>query len=263
MIYNKSGHPIEVKKISVRLWSQRDEIEAAIGRRMKECEAAGVPLFIDDIKRFYNLNLQTPLNDQSNVLQLHSKTDEAESMANLMESIKDEAVPEVAAAPPVDGEAVAVAESKTFDQAEQLIAEQNKQGLETKKPNPILERPYKRQPPDLDKISYGFTLLSDINMESILSFTKDKFLQGQSVVVEFLIPQSFMMTATVTYCHFYALRSRIISSTKPDYRLQCFFSFSILGERDTLRKFLKSIEPDLSHGKKKVAKDAEDDSLGI
>ncbi len=263
MIYNKSGHPIEVKKISVRLWSQRDEIEAAIGRRMKECEAAGVPLFIDDIKSFYNLDLQTSLTDQSNVLQLHNKTDEAESMANLMESIKDEPAPEVIAAPPVEGEPVAAVDSKTFDQAEQLIAEQNKQGLETKKPNPILERPYKRQPPDLDKISYGFTLLSDINMESILSFTKDKFLQGQSVVVEFLIPQSFMMTATVTYCHFYALRSRIISSTKPDYRLQCFFSFSILGERDTLRKFLKSIEPDLSPGKKKVVKDAEDDSLGI
>ena len=58
MIYNKSGHPIEVKKISIRVWTLRDEIEAAIGRRMKECEAAGIPLFIDDIKRFYNMNLQ-------------------------------------------------------------------------------------------------------------------------------------------------------------------------------------------------------------
>ncbi len=90
MIYNKSGHPIEVKKISVRLWTLRDEIEAAIGRRMKECEAAGIPLFIDDIKRFYNLNLQSSLNDQSNVLQLHNKTDDAESMANLMESLNEE-----------------------------------------------------------------------------------------------------------------------------------------------------------------------------
>lgn len=264
MIYNKSGHPIEVKKISIRLWTLRDEIEAAIGRRMKECEAAGIPLFIDDIKRFYNLNLQTSLNEQSNVLQLHAKTDEAESMANLMESISEEAAP----APEVptehiDGEAAPTAESKTFNQAEQIMAEQNMQGLETKKPNPILERPYQRQPPDLDKISYGFTLLSDINMESILSFNKDKFLQGQSVVVEFLIPQTFMMTATVTYCHFYALRSRIISSTKPDYRLQCRFSFAILGERETLRNFLKSIEPTLPHGQKKMKKDTEDDSLGI
>lgn len=249
MIYNKSGHPIEVKKISIRLWGLRDEIEAAIGRRMKECEAAGVPLFIDDIKRFYNMNLQSPLGDQGNVLQLRKTEDNTESMANLMESLGD-------------AEKAGPEESKTFTEAEQLLAEQNKQGLETNKPNPILERPYQRQAPDLDKISYGFTLLSDINMESILSFNKEKFLQGQSVVVEFLIPQNFMLTATVTYCHFYALRSRIISSSKPDYRLQCKFSFTIPGERETLRSFLKSIEPTMSTGSKKPKK-SEDDSLEL
>lgn len=272
MIYNKSTHPIEVKKISIRLWSLRDEIEAAIGRRIKECEAAGIPLFIDDIKRFYNMNMAAPLNDKSNVLQLTPKTEAAseDSMANLMESLNeevktDEAAPIEAApteASAATGETPAV-ESKTFNEADQIIAEQSKQGLETHKPNPILERPYQRQAPDLDKISYGFTLLADINMENILSFTKDKFLHGQSVVVEFLIPQSFMMTADVTYCHYYALRSRIISSTKPDYRLQCKFAFSIPGERDNLRSFLKSIEPSVQKGGKKIKKEAEDDSLGI
>lgn len=272
MIYNKSGHPIEVKKISIRLWSLRDEIEAAIGRRIKECEAAGVPLFIDDIKRFYNLNLTQSLNDQSNVIPLHGQKNEAESMANLTEEVAEVATKE---APPTEApspapEAVEAAadgetpkESKTFTEAEKIIEEQSKQGLETKKPNPILERPYQRQAPDLNKISYGFTFLADINMENILCFTKDKFLQGQSVVVEFLIPQNFILTADVTYCHYYALRSRIISSTKPDYRLQCRFSFSIPGERDTLRNFLKSIEPSLPQASKKPKKEAEDDSLGI
>lgn len=245
MIYNKSGHPIEVKKISVRLWGLRDEIEAAIERRMKECEAAGVPLFIDDIKKFYNLNAPaTP----DNVYQLTPKASEADGMASLMESVADEA------------KAEAAGETK-LDNAEEIIAEQTTQGLETKKPNPILERPYQRQAPDLDKVSYGFTLLSDINMDNILSFTKDSFLQGQSVVVEFLIPQSFMMTADVSYCHFYAMRSRIISSTKPDYRLQCRFTYSIPGERENLRNFLKSVEPTI--GDKKRAKKDEDDSLGI
>lgn len=267
MIYNKSGHPIEVKKISIRLWTLRDEIEAAIGRRMKECEAAGVPLFIDDIKRFYNLNLQTPLNDESNVIALHAKTEEAESMANLMESINEEVVAEAEAEAVEAVEAKQEVESKTFTEAEEILAEQNKQGVESKKPNPILDRPYQRQPPDLNKISYGFTLLSDINMDSILSFTKDKFLQGQSVVVDFLIPQSFMMTATVSYCHYYALRSRIISSTKPDYRLQCKFAYAIPRERETLRNFLVSIEPtlpsNLKKAKNELEKDPEDDSLGL
>jgi hypothetical protein len=249
MIYNKSGHPVEVKKISIRLWGLRDEIEAAIGRRMKECEAAGVPLFIEDIKKFYNLNSNAETPD--NVLTLKKPAEDG--MATLMESLGDE----------VKAEGEAGEENKALSEAEGIIAEQAAQGLETKKPNPILQRPYQRQAPDLDKVSYGFILLSDINMEMMLSFTKDRFLQGQSVTIEFLIPQNFMMTADVTYCHHYARTSRIISSTKPDYRVQCKFAFAIPGERDNLRSFLKSIEPTIPADKKKGKKDSEDDSLGI
>ena len=251
-IYNKSSHPIEVKKISIRLWSLRDEIEAAVGRRMKECEAAGVPLFIEDIKAFYNMNMQAPLTEQGKVLQLHSKELSQEGLNSLMEDLGNEDKAQVEAS---------LETPKTFGEADEIIAEQTMQGLENKKPNPMLDRPYQRQAPDLDKISYGFSLLSDVNMENILSFTKERFLQGQSVVVEFLIPQTFIMTADVTYCHHYALRSRIISSTKPDFRVQCRFTHSMTGERDNLRKFLKSVEPAILDKKKK--KDSEDDSLGL
>lgn len=273
MIYNKSGHPVEVKKISIRLWSLRDEIEAAIGRRMKECEAAGVPLFIEDIKKFYNMNPEAPLTDHSNVIHLNAGP--KDDMNSLMESIGAEVkagpphtpAPEPVAAAPVEltvaADGTPTEENKTFTEAEKTIAEQNLQGLDTKKPNPILERPYQRQPPDLDKISYGFSMLSDINMEYFLSFTKDNFLQGQSVIVEFLIPQHFMMTAQVVYCNHYARTSRIISSTKSDYRVQCKFNFQLAGERLNLRDFLKSIQPTLTDTKKKVKKPSEDDSLGF
>lgn len=244
MIYNKSGHPIEVKKISIRLWALRDEIEAAIGRRMKECEAAGIPLYIEDIKEFYKLNVS----HSDNVLPLNQNAD---GVTSLMEELGEEAKQE------------APKEGATLNEAEEIIAEQTMQGLENKTPNPILDRPYQRQAPDLDKISYGFVLLSDITMEHMLTFTKERFLQGQSVTVEFLIPQNFMMTADVTYCHHYARTSRIISSNKPDYRLQCRFAFAIPGERDILRNFLKSIEPNLPPEKKKAKKETEDDSLGI
>jgi hypothetical protein len=254
MIYNKSPHPVEVKKISLRLWGIRDEIEAAIGRRIKECEAAGIPLYIEDIKRFYNLNLQTPLT-QDNVLKMPLGEGKEDGINSLMESLGEEKKEEA--------EQETAQENKTFSEAEEIMAKQTMQGLENKKPNPILDRPYQRQAPDLDKVSYGFTILSDVNMETFLSFTKNKFLQGQSIVVEFLIPQSFMMTAEVTYCHFYAMRSRIISSQKPDYRLQGRFSFSIPGERDNLRNFLKSIEPLVPESKKKSKKDSEEDSLGL
>jgi len=256
MIHNKSGHPVEVKKISIRLWSLRDEIEAAIERRIKECEAAGVPLFIDDIKKFYNLNTSQP----DNVVQLKETTNDG--MVSMMEEVSEETKKEEPVEEVKAEEAKSEEENKNLNQAEEIIAEQSMQGLDTKKPNPILDRPYQRQAPDLEKISYGFILLSDINMDSMLSFTKDKFLQGQSVTVEFLIPKNFMMTADVTYCHHYAMRSRIISSTKPDYRIQCKFAFSIPGERDNLRNFLKSIEPSIS-GNKNTTTEAQDDTLGV
>jgi hypothetical protein len=256
MIHNKSGHPVEVKKISIRLWSLRDEIEAAIERRIKECEAAGVPLFIDDIKNFYNLNTSQP----DNVVQLKATTNDG--MVSMMEEVSEETKNEEPVEEVKTEEAKTEEESKNLNQAEEIIAEQAMQGLDTKIPNPILDRPYQRQAPDLEKISYGFILLSDMNMDSMLSFTKDKFLQGQSVTVEFLIPKNFMMTADVTYCHHYAMRSRIISSTKPDYRIQCKFSFSIPGERDNLRNFLKSIEPTISVPKNTITAE-QDDTLGV
>jgi hypothetical protein len=58
------------------------------------------------------------------------------------------------------------------------------------------------------------------------------------------------------------MRSRIISSTKPDFRLQLKFSFTVKGERDTLRSFLKSIEPTVPKEVKKPKSEIEDD-LGI
>ncbi|MFL5783171.1 MAG: hypothetical protein ACJ76H_01095 [Bacteriovoracaceae bacterium] len=267
MIYNKSGHPVEVKKISIRMWSLRDEIEAALERRMKECEAAGVPLFIEDIKSFYNLNMKAPLTDRSNVLPLRAGQASSDDLNSLMASLKEEdKVPETEETKSAD-EVLATLDDnkeppKTFSEAEETLAEQAQLGADNKKPNPILERPYQRQAPDLDLISYGFCFLSDIHMENLLAFTQGKFLQGQSVVVEFLIPQNFMMTADVTYCHYYALRSRIISSTKPDYRVQCKFSFGLAGEREKLRSFLKSIEPTVTE-KKRVKKETEDENLGL
>lgn len=243
-IYNKSSHPIEVKKISIRLWSLRDEIEAAIERRMKECEASGVPLYIDDIKEFYHMNMSASLNDESNVVQLRKES--GEGLNDLMESLSEESSEEG---------------TQVFNEAEEIIAEQKLQGIEDQKPSPIIQRPFERQPPNLDKISYGFALLSDVNMETVLSFTKDKFLYGQSVMVEFLIPRPFTVSADVTYCSHYAIRSRIISTHRPDYRVQCGFTFNLPGEREALRSFLKSIEPDIEN--KKGRKNSEEDSLGL
>lgn len=275
-IYNRSSHPVEIKKISIRLWSLRDEIEAALVRRIKECEAAGIPLYVDDIKKFYNLNPSEPLTEQSNVLQLHSATSaeaapaEDEGMAEFMAALKEQQDEEKAreegatdtASTEVQAAEASTPDDSTFVQAEQILTEQKELGVANIK-NPILDRPFVRQAPDLDKISYGFTLLSDVNMDNILTFTKKNFLIGQSIVVDFLIPQPFMMSAEIMYCHYFGMRSRIISENRPEYRAQCRFTYQLANERERLRSFLKSIEPQIPQAEKKKKKESEEDSFGL
>ncbi len=249
-IYNKSSHPIEVKRISVRVWSLRDEIEAALHRRIKECEAAGVPLDISDIKAFYGLAADAPLEGQPQ-LQLVKEPGEAtdENVDAMMEAMA--AKPEEGAAEKPAADSIAEADKIIADQGGPAAA------AATPDPQPLLKHPYTRQAPDSDKISYGFSLLADVNMDWTLVFSKQPFIQGQSVVVEFLIPRPFMMSAEVVVCNHFAMRSRIISESKPDFRLQCRFTHAMAGERTRLREFLTSVEPTLPRKGAKKEKEAD------
>jgi hypothetical protein len=219
MIINKSTHPVEVKRIPIRLWSLRDEIEAAIARRIKECEAAQIPLNIDDIKAFYSLD----------------KSQLAENNVIKLKAVED--------APAESASEEKKAES--FDQAEKIIEDQ-KTTPPVSDQGAIAVPPFERQAPDLGRISYGFALLVDINMASMLLFSKNSYSPGQSIVIEFLIPQHFMLSADVAKANYIGMRSRIISESKPDYRIQCRFNFNFKGERAALRQFLTAIEPNLN-----------------
>ncbi|MBY0515533.1 MAG: hypothetical protein K2P81_01400 [Bacteriovoracaceae bacterium] len=278
-IFNKSQHPVAVKRIPVRVWSLRDEIEAALARRIKECEVAGLPLYIDDIKLFYGMQTDKPLTGQPQ-LQLVESDAPVENVDQMMEAIAETATPpeevpqeaapteekpseqpvEAAApteAPALDGEAKSEDAVKAADE---MIAAQTS---EEKKEAPAVKAtlaPYTRQAPDSDKISYGFVLLSDVNMDWMLAFSKEPYIPGQSIVAEFLIPRSFKMSAEIMMCSNYSMRSRIISQNKTDFRLQCRFTYALQGERTNLRDFLTSIEPEIPKKSAPPAKQAEEEA---
>jgi len=246
-IYNKSSHPVAVKRIPIRVWALRDEIEAAVERRLKECEAAGTPLFLDDIKEFYGMKVDKPLSGQPQLQLVNNDAPGVQDgVDDLMASLAQDSAPteevpaaatEALAAPP-EAEAAPVAEK-----ADELIAAQTPAEKVEGHDAPHVQRPFVRLAPDSNKVSYGFALLADLNMDWMLTFSKDKYIQGQSVVVEFLIPRPFMMSAEVISCHHYGMRSRIISESRPDFRLQCQFTYKFAGERSRLREFLQSVEP--------------------
>jgi len=257
-IFNKSSHPVAIKRIPIRMWTLRAEIEAALEHRIKECEAAGVPLYIDDIKEFYGMNIAKPLSGQPQ-LTLVSEASDASPMSNenvddMMAALAEEKAPEATPeAPPQEAapaEAASATEAASTEtppsaQADQIIATQSPEEKAQAPHAHKFQTPYVRRAPNSDQISYGFSMLADINMDWVLAFSKHPFTQGSSIVIEFLIPTPFTMNVEILLCNRIAMKSRIISETKPDYRVQCRYTFSHPGERSNLRRFLSSVEPDL------------------
>jgi hypothetical protein len=259
-IFNKSSHPVAIKRIPIRMWTLRAEIEAALEHRIKECEAAGVPLYIDDIKEFYGMNIAKPLSGQPQ-LKLVEASEASEStqmsneniddmMAALAEEKAPEATPETPPQEAATAEAASAPEAASTEtppsaQADQIIATQSPEEKAQAPHAHKFQTPYVRRAPNSDQISYGFSMLADINMDWVLAFSKHPFTQGSSIVIEFLIPNPFTMNVEIVLCNRIAMKSRIISETKPDYRVQCRYTFSHPGERSNLRRFLSSVEPDL------------------
>ena len=96
--------------------------------------------------------------------------------------------------------------------------------------------------------------LAEIYMNEMFFFSNQSFLEGQSIVVDFLVPKRFLMNAVVTYCRPYNMKSRIISKNNHPYRIGIQFSFLKPGERTILRQFVSSIEPDVEEATQEVPK---------
>lgn len=181
MIHNKSTDPVLVKKISVNIWTLRDEVEAVLKKRAEQSS----DINIDDLKSEYNQNPAVVYN-------------ETDKQADEGEQSDDKAI-------------------------------------------------FQRRPQNIpsEKIYKGKFLLAEIEMDRIYFFSNKDFLPGQSIVLDFLIPNQFTLNADVVYCKAYNIQSRIISNNKLPYRVIAKFTFLRKGERTLLRRFMKSIEPDI------------------
>lgn len=265
-IINKSNHPVQIKRIDVRIWRLRDEIEKAILIRMKEAEAQGIELDIEDIKTFYTRQKPNyldpnydPEDDQPEAEVIPIGQDGLDSSGN---ELDEEALEMMAAMgggeAPADEEDEAAklaaemlggqgTSSPEEDEAAKLAAEmlgdQGSPKEETKIEEIDKKIVLERVVPDKEHLSYGFALLSDLDMDKILVFSKDTFTFGQNICIEFLIPKSFILSAEVNSSNHIGRTSKIISPTKPDYRISSQFSYLFDGERSNLRDFLRSIEP--------------------
>jgi hypothetical protein len=270
-IVGKSNHPVLVKKIPIRVWTLRDEIEAAIDAEIIRAKEAGEDYNLENIKSFYHLK-KHPLFDEvaDEKEEEQAEGEKSEDEENPEENPEEKNEEEDETPPPEGDEKNEESEDDTeedsddgeegdSDEEDNVVAIKHEDVPEEVKR--YVYTPQRVIPPE-EKISKGFALLTDINMDEILVFVNKTFTYGQSVVIEFDIPTMFYLSADVKYSNNYAMRSRIISEDKAEHRLQLAFTFLMKGEKTTLRNFLRSIEPDLPKPtKKKVVEEEDDDDF--
>lgn len=221
MIYHNSNDPVLIKKIPLRVWTLRDELEAVIAARIESGEYSEEnPPSIEDLIAEYSK--KTPL--------VKLDPNEDKTGLKLVEEAEEESS---------EGE-----ESEEGEAAEAEAEPETEVASETaaKAPVEVLQR---RPKLSEEKIFHGTLVLAELEMDHLYFFSNRQFTPGQSIVLEFLIPKKFSMNVDVAYCRAFNLKSRIISNQNYRYRVAAKFTFLKEGERTLLRQFIKSVEPEV------------------
>ena len=224
MIYHNSNDPVLIKKIPLRVWTLRDELEAVIAARIESGEySKDNPPSIEDLIAEYGKKVP--------MQRLDPKAD----AANL------KLVPESEEASEEDAESDSESDSES-DESKQEAAPETEAPVEKKDPVQVMQR---RPKLSEDKIFSGTLVLAELEMDHLYFFSNRQFTPGQSIVIEFLIPKKFSMNVDIAYCRAFNLKSRIISNQNYRYRVAAKFTFLKEGERTLLRQFIKSVEPEV------------------
>lgn len=247
MIHGNSNDPVLIKRIGLKIWSLRDEVENVVAKTLranpeiKELD----PETLAQIREEYAY--KGAIENKAN-LSLVPDAEEGSSEGEDLEA-------EMAAAMGGEGEQSEEASDSPDEQSgEDLEAEMaaamgggddaEAAGEQAASgPVKVIQRSSAIIPPS--KISRGVTVLSELSMDSLYFFGGEKFMEGQSIVIEFQIPKRFVVNADVVYCRPFNIRSRIISDKKVSYRIVARFTFLKEGERTLLRQFIQSIEPEI------------------
>jgi len=226
MIHGNSTHPVLIKKINLRLWTLRDEIEAIILDRVNEEGRDQVDLS-DLVQEYKTKELKTekPLT----VIDGEKVEEDGDEMLQAMKQAQEEG--EVG-----EENADSQEDEKGGDEQDQDRQEEIQENVQVLRRKPNIPK---------DKIFSGKMVLSEIDMEHMYFFCEKNFPAGQSIVIDFNIPMRFVLNADILYSRPYNMKSRIISANRLSYRVAVKFTFLKEGERTLLRNFISTIEPEI------------------
>lgn len=231
MIHGSSQDPVFLKKISLKIWKLRDELEAVVAQKMIE-EKISKDEALDAIRKEYI---------PQNVIDFNAAIEAVKSSEELDNS-EDEMLKAMQEGAPEEGDQAAAPKEQPEGDETQIV----------------LVRP--RLTPE--QIVIGRTILAEVHMDRIYFFSDYNFVEGQSILIEFQIPKRFIVNSSIVYCRNYNMKSRIIRTNQLQFRVCAEFTFLKKGERTLLRDFLKSVEPQLKakvEGKDKKSAESEDD----
>lgn len=274
MIHGNSHDPVLIKRIGLKIWTLRSEVEAVVEKTLR-AQPDKEKLSEEEVKKIKDEYAYRGPVDQRPNLQLIQGGGEESS-----EGDGDGEDLEAAMAAAMGGDAPEAEESsEEGDGDEDLEAAMAaamggdapaEGAAPSAAPTPsgplkVIQRKSENIP--ADKIFRGITILGEISMDVIYFFSSEQFLEGQSIVLEFQIPKRFVVNAHVAYCRPFNTRSRIISDRKVSNRVAAKFTFLKDGERTLLRQFIESIEPEVPEapvkGQTEAVKEDSDDFDGL
>lgn len=236
MIHNTSKAPVLIKKIPLKVWRLKSEIKSVVKRRLQ---------IVKDPGEF----------ELTDLAQEYQRSDEVASDNDELPPMEGEDTGE-------DEMAKAIAQAEAEENGEIIsedISDDNENIIDQVTGNQIIQR---RPNLNSKETFVGRSILGEISMDNMYLFCNEEFLQGESIVIDFLIPNCFILNAEVVFCRTYNMRSRIIGANRLPYRVGIKFTFLKPGERTLLRKFILSIEPDVvlePEKTKAVSNDDDDD----
>lgn len=249
VIYGSSSDPVLIKKIDLRIWTLRSEIESVINERSNSPEENKDPKVSDLIKEYQ------PRDTEKSEKMIDDILPNAD-----LDTGEDEMARAIAAAERGE-DPDAEQENKVSAGADELlepmaqISEALEIDSETTSDGSVI---IKQRRPNIAKehLHCGKTILSEVYMDQMYFFCDHKFMPGQSIVIEFLIPNTFCINADVAFCRTFSMRSRIIGQNRLPFRIGVNFTYLKEGERTLLRQFVSSIEPEVAVAEQKAAGNA-------
>lgn len=244
MIHHSSSDPVLIKKISLKVWTLRDEVEARVKEKVEALQdQEGSEIDLSDLKDAYTKKN----NASAEVIAINPAAPSDDSEDEMKRAMEEAMGGGSAEAPNEEAPTEEGAEENAESAVETPPAQDNNvtplfatNGNEGNLIDINVDMP----PLAEEKIFKGKTVLAEIGMDRIFFFTNKLFTEGQSIVIKFEIPKTFIMNADVHYCRPFNLKSRVISQNNFQYRVMAKFSFLKEGERALLRQFLKSVEPE-------------------